>query len=164
MNYIPAIIIVGAVYLAFRHVPTVAALLKLEFSFFTFDVRKVEADVIKTAVTVRAKNSSKTDVLLQKINASITLNNKLIGMLTHNYNLLILGNSTEYLTILVDIKKSQVGAEIWNMILNMQTQFVFEISGKVTANNASYPLTVTWTMDDIIEIINPKKGKTTVIN
>lgn len=164
MNYIPAIIIAGAVYLAFRHVPTVAALLRLEFSFFTFDVRKVEKDVIKTAVTVKAKNSSKTDVLLQKINASITLNNKLIGMLTHNYNLLILGNSTEYLTILVDIKKSQVGAEIWNMILNMQTQFVFEISGKVTANNASYPLTVTWTMDDIIEIINPKKRKTTVIN
>lgn len=163
MNLIPAILIAGAVYLAFRHGPTVAALLRLEFSFYTFDVIKVEENVIKTSVTMKAENSTKTDLLLQNINAGITLNNKLIGLLTHNYNLLIRAGSTEYLTVLVDIKKSQVGAELWNMIVNLQTQFLFEISGKVTANNSSYPLTVSWSMDDIIQIINPKTTGKTII-
>lgn len=164
MNFLPAILIAGAVYLAFRHVPTVAALLRLEFSFYTFDVKKIETDVINTSVTVRVKNSSKTDVMLQNINAGITLNNKLIGLISHNYDLLIRGNSSQYLTILLDIKKSQVGAELWNMVINKQVEFKFEINGKVTANGAQYPLVVTWTMDDIIELINPKGGETTVIN
>ncbi|NLO72284.1 MAG: hypothetical protein GX102_15345 [Porphyromonadaceae bacterium] len=160
--YLIAAIGIGA-YLLFRHGPTVAALLRLEFSFFSFDIINIGTDSIKATIVMAAENKSGTDILMQKINAGILLNNKMIGLLTHNYNLLIRANSRQLLPIQIDIKKSQVGAELWNMIINVQTDFRFEISGKVTANNAGYPLNVTWTMDDIIEIINPKPVQNTVI-
>lgn len=158
MNIQTILLIAAGVYLATRYLPTAVALLRTEFSYHSFDIISVQADYIRASVTLKAENKTKTSFLLQRIDAGMTLNGKLIGLINNAFNMPIGAGSSELIKIIFDIKKSQVGTELWSMIINKQTQFSFEIHGKVLANDNQYPLNIIWTMDDIIEIVNPKSG------
>ncbi len=162
---LPTILLIGAgVYLASRYLPTAVALLRTEFSYYMFDIISVQDDNIRASVTLKAENKSNTSVLLQRIEAGMTLNNKVIGLMNNVFNITIPAGKTELVKIIFDIKKSAVGSELWNMILTVQTDFHFEISGNVWANDNKYPLVVGWTMNDIIQILNPKATDKTVIS
>lgn len=154
MNNILILAIGAAAFMLFKHGPIVRALLKLEFSYSAMDIIKVEADNIKAAVLMKVTNTTGTAVTIENIEAGLALNTKLIGLMNSPLTVPVPANGHNFIKINFDISKSKTGAELWSMILNKQTDFIFEISGKVTANGTKYPLSLTWTMKDIIQLIN----------
>lgn len=164
MNPQTLLLIAAGIYLAARYVSPAFTVWRTEFSYHSFDIISVQSDYIRASVTMRADNPSGISYVLQKIDAGMTLNGKPIGVIKNVLNLNVPAKGSELVKIIFDIRKKDVGKELWSMIINKQTEFKFVISGKAWLNGNVYPMVLTWTMDDIIDIVNPKKKETTVID
>lgn len=154
MNYPLALFLAGGAYLAFTYLPIAKSLLRLEFGFHHLDIIKIETDSIHCGVTLRADNPTAKSLLLQSVQGVMSLNGTNIGTFKTVSNTIIRGRSYGLITILFTIEKATVGKSIWSMIINKQTDFVFKIQGSAIANDQKFPLVTSWTMQDIILLIN----------
>ncbi|VBB45211.1 hypothetical protein TRIP_D300127 [uncultured Paludibacter sp.] len=157
MNYLPLLIIGG--YLAYKYLPTGIALINLSYSFISFGLDKIEADSLTAHLILQVKNNSGKSILFQNITSKLSLNGIHIGDIEDNYLAPIGAKSSQLIRVNFTINKSNIGDEIWNMIINQQTDFNFNMSGTVKANDTVFPFSATWTMNDLV---NPTNARTEV--
>lgn len=150
MNIFLPIAAIG-IFLIAKYGPTGVALLKLEFSFVSFGLEKIAEDNITAYLILKTTNKTGTTVLLQNITARLTLNGVDIGNIADNYAAPLQARGEDKIKVLFTINKNTVGDELWNMILNKQTDFTFSMTGSVKANDMTFPLNSVWTMRDLTQ-------------
>lgn len=154
MNFYSLLSIGALAWLAASYLPTGVALLNLKFSFAFFHIEKIEENRIQAVVSLRAHNGSGRSILLQNLKGSITLNGITLGHYETFVNVTIPAKHQSIIPVRFAIDKNVVGKELWRMIISNQTEFKFSLAGPVKANDKTYPLAVSWTTHDIVELIN----------
>lgn len=155
MNWTPIIVIAGI--LALKYLPTTVALLRLEFSYYGLDILKIDSDVITARLLLRADNKTNTSLLFESMKADLRINGVSVGLVDNAINVPFPGNSYQVLPIVFEINRSTVGDEIWRIIINKDTNPDFSLIGTCRVNNMTFPLSVNWSVNDLIDLYAGKQ-------
>ncbi|MGC3979047.1 MAG: hypothetical protein QM751_12975 [Paludibacteraceae bacterium] len=139
-------------YVAYKYVPTILSLTKLQFAFAGIDVEKIEKENIILSLILEINNTGMGKVAVNSVNANILFNDSIIGKVDNKYNFTILPKSVQNVKIIFSINKDSVKDELWQSIINNNVDLKFGLTGSVTANNITIPFSVLYAVKDLINL------------
>lgn len=145
----PLYIILGLA--ALYYVPTLLSVLKLDIKFKSLVPLSINENEITLQAGLQLTNNSSTSIRLNRMNVQVLLNGTFIGTIQQNLNIPLLPGRAQVIPANLQITPDNLGAQLWQDAINQNLQnFVFELSGTITANNKPYPFNSTWTINDFI--------------
>lgn len=146
MNWISVLVIGGI--LIYPYLSTAMALMNVQFAYDSFKIKDITKEFVTLGIVVRANNPNNKPILFQQINTTLSLNGMVIGQINNQYHFYLNPLATAKFEIVIDIEQKRVGDKLWELIQLGNTNLFLHIKGTAKANNKSFPLDVTKTIDD----------------
>ena len=134
---------------ALWYIPTAIALLKMDFKVNGLQIRSIQADYIDLSVNIDLINKTPIPFTVSRINMSVYLNGTYISEMFAQ-NIGVPSNSTGRATALLRLRKEEIGAALWNILItNNFNNSVISFKGVASSVGRNYPFTSDLKISDI---------------
>lgn len=153
LNFGKLAIFGGLGYLAYKYVPTVLSLLKLEITMQNFEVISVEDDNIRLQLNLLLNNNTNTRLNLEQIDLDILLNGETVGKVNQTLSDVLFPKTRKIVAVVVDFNKQLIGDTLWNQIKTQNTAFDITMKGTIDVNDKTLPIITKYTVKDLLSLI-----------